>query len=416
MASEHPFEESVIDTTYALTEGASQVGIEDEKAFAVQRPNTKRRHFGFGDLPEQRSGFMADNEDHGSENGAPPRRSVVTIHDVARHAGVSSMTVSRVMNGKRYVSEAMRRKVEAAIAELNYSPNLTARSLSSAVRIGALYSNPSSSNLGAFLMAAFRESGKCGCQFLIEPGVTEEEALEGLSRLIESGIGGVILPPPLCDSPAMLEMAQQHGIVPLAFATAKPREGVSAIVVDDYKGAYDMTQHLIGMGHRAIGFIQGDPRHSPSQRREQGFRAAMAGAGIMIRDEWVAPGLFTYRSGLEAARKLLAADPRPTAIFASNDDMAAAASAVAQGHGLKVPEDLSIAGFDDAPIASTVWPELTTIRQPIGDMAANAVKLLSELVRQARSEGKQEVCHVREMLTLVERGSTGPAPAFAFAP
>lgn len=359
---------------------------------------------------------MADIEDEELERDGRPRRSVVTIHDVARHAGVSSMTVSRVMNGKRYVSDAMRRKVEAVIEELNYSPNLTARTLSSSVRIGALYSNPSSSNLGAFLMGAFRQSGNSGCQFLIEPGVTGEEAEQGLSRLIESGIGGVILPPPLCDSPVMLEMAQRVGVLPLAFATAKPREGVSAIVVDDYKGAFDMTQHLIGLGHREIGFILGHPQHSPSQRREQGYRAAMAGAGIMIRDEWIAPGLFTYRSGLEAARKLLEQEQRPTAVFASNDDMAAAVSAVAHGMGLKVPEDISIAGFDDAPIASTVWPELTTVRQPIAEMAANAVKLLSDLVRQARSGGEQKIHHVREMLTLVERGSTGPAPASAHAP
>lgn len=344
-------------------------------------------------------------------NGPGLRRPVVTIHDVARHAGVSSMTVSRVMNGKRYVSDAMRRKVEASIQALNYSPNVTARSLSSAVRIAAIYSNPSSSNLGAFLMGAFRQSGASGCQFLIEPGVTEEEAAEGLGRLIESGIGGVILPPPLCDSPTILNMAQRAGVLPLAFATAMPREGISAIVVDDYKGAFDMTWHLIGQGHRAIGFIKGDPKHSPSQRREQGYRAAMAGAGIRIQDDWIAPGLFTYRSGLEAARKLIAAKVRPTAIFSSSDDMAAAASAVAHGMGLKVPEDISIAGFDDAPIAATVWPELTTIHQPIAGMAANAVALLSDLVRQARSGGQPEVRHVREMLTLVERGSTGPAPS-----
>lgn len=348
---------------------------------------------------------MAGNEDEGSEGGAAPRRAVVTIHDVARHAGVSSMTVSRVMNGKPYVSETMRRKVEAAIEELNYSPNLTARSLSSAVRVGALYSNPSSSNLGAFLMAAFRESGRCGCQFLIEPGVTEDEALEGLSRLIESGIGGVILPPPLCDSPAMLEMAQRHGVVPLAFATAKPREGVSAIVVDDYKGAYDMTQHLIGTGHRAIGFIQGDPRHSPSQRREQGFRAAMAGAGITIQDEWVAPGLFTYRSGLDAARKLLSARQRPTAIFASNDDMAAAVVSVAHRRQLDVPHALTVVGFDDTPAAVMLWPPLTTVHQPVRDLASEALRLLVAEMAATERPPARRPDRVLEH-TIVKREST----------
>jgi len=118
---------------------------------------------------------MSERSD--AENGNGAKRSVVTIHDVARHAGVSSMTVSRVINGAKYVSKEMQRKVNASIEALSYSPNLTARSLKSDVRIGALYSNPSSSNLGAFLMGAFRQSGASGCQFMIEPGVTEEEAL-----------------------------------------------------------------------------------------------------------------------------------------------------------------------------------------------------------------------------------------------
>jgi LacI family transcriptional regulator len=350
-------------------------------------------------------------EKDGEGGGAAVKRSVVTIHDVARHAGVSSMTVSRVINGAKYVSKEMQRKVNASIEALSYSPNLTARSLSSDVRIGALYSNPSSSNLGAFLMGAFRQSGASGCQFLIEPGVTEAEALEGLGRLIEAGIGGVILPPPLCDSESVLAMVQEAGILPLAFATAKPRDGISAIVVDDYKGAYDMTRYLIDAGHRAIGFIQGDPKHSPSMRREQGYRASMVGAGITIDPEWIAPGRFTYKSGLTAARTILSAAHRPTAIFASNDDMAAAVSAVAHGMGLALPGDLSVAGFDDAPIASTVWPELTTIRQPIADMAAAAVAMLTVQVRNARAGLKVSAEHVREMLTLVERASTGPGPA-----
>jgi hypothetical protein len=170
---------------------------------------------------------------------------------------------------------------------------------------------------------------------------------------------------------------------------------VSAIIVDDYKGAFDMTRHLIDLGHRAIAFIQGDPRHSPSQRREQGYRAAMAGAQLTIAEEWIAPGLFTYRSGLAAARQLLAAERRPTAIFASNDDMAAAVIAVAHGMDLDVPGDLSIAGFDDAAIAATIWPELTTVRQPIAVMAARAVTLLNEQIRAAQRRAAQGIARTR---------------------
>lgn len=350
-------------------------------------------------------------DDHGHPAALDAQRPMVTIHDVARHAGVSSMTVSRVINGKRHVSEETRARVTAAIAALNYSPNLTARSFSSAIRIGALYSNPASSNLGTFMMGAFRESGTSGCQFQVEPGMTEDEAVAGLHRLVEARVGGVILPPPLCDNATLLAMIERANMIPLAFATARPRQGVSAIIVDDYKGAFDMTRHMIELGHRAIGFIQGDPRHSPSQRREQGYRAAMAGAQLTIAEDWIAPGLFTYRSGLEAARQLLGARRRPTAIFASNDDMAAAVIAVAHGMGLDIPRDLAIAGFDDAAIAATIWPELTTVRQPIAAMAARAVALLDSQIRHARSGAKPPVCLVREMLTLVCRASTGHAPA-----
>lgn len=351
-----------------------------------------------------------DDELSPADVAVPLRRTVVTIHDVARHAGVSPMTVSRVMTGKKYVSEEMRLKVDASIKALNYSPNLTARSFSSAVRIGALYTNPSSSNLGAFMMGAYRQGGESGCQLIMESGVTEADALAQLDKMIEVGVGGVILPPPLCESAQLLEMAHAAGVMPLAFAPGAPPEGLSAIVVDDYKGAFDMTRHLIELGHRRIGFIQGDPSHSPSHRREQGYRAAMAGASLLIDDQWIAPGLFTYRSGLEAANRLLRAERRPTAIFASNDAMAAAAITAARVMGLEVPRDISIAGFDDAPIASTIWPDLTTVRQPIADMAAQAVTLINDHIRKAREGKRQAIVRKRASLKLIRRASTGPAP------
>jgi LacI family transcriptional regulator len=343
----------------------------------------------------------------------PARRRVVTIHDVARHAGVSSMTVSRVMTGKRYVSDAMRSKVEASIKALNYSPNLTARSFSSAIRIGALYSSPNSSNLGAFMMGAYKQGGESGCQISFESGLSLGEAVLNLQQMIEAGVGSVILPPPLCDSETLLELVRTADVLPIAFASALPPDGVSAIIVDDYKGAHDMTRHLIGLGHRQIAFIQGDPAHSPSHRREQGYRAAMSAASIIIDERWVVPGMFTYKSGLEAAEQLLAIVPRPTAIFASNDAMAAAATAVSARVGLRVPEDISVAGFDDAPIASVIWPELTTIRQPIAEMAAKAVALANEQLRLRREGREGQIFRKRVALKLIERASTGPAPSSA---
>ena len=318
------------------------------------------------------------------------------------------MTVSRVINNHKYVSKAMREKVNAVIAELNYSPNLSARSLSASVRIGVLYSNPNSSNLGDFLMGAFRQGGASGCQLLVEPAVIDGGDNNGVEKLLAGGVEGIILPPPLCDSAAVLDMLKTEGVFALGFATAAPRADVSAVSVDDFRGACMMTQYLIDLGHTDIGFVRGDPKHSPSARREEGFRATMADAGLSIRADRIAEGHFTYRSGLDAARALLDRPDRPTAIFASNDDMAASVSAVAHGLGMKLPGDLSIGGFDDAPVASTVWPELTTIRQPIPDMAASAVAILCDQIRRARAGQDVPIQHHMAEVTLVERGSTAP--------
>jgi len=350
---------------------------------------------------------MAEEE---TGEGAPVRRGAATIHDVARVAGVSSMTVSRVINGQRYVSAATRDKVTAAVAALHFSPNAAASNLRNAVKIGIVYTNPNSSNLGDFLMGAFRQSTDSGCQLIIEPSAAHACGVSAVSKLLALGIDGVILPPPLCDAPDVLARLAEAGVPALGFATAEPKPGSSAVLIDDFAGASLMTEHLIALGHRDIAFVRGDPEHSPAVRREQGFRDAMANAGLGVREDRVAQGYFTYRSGLDAAHTLLDRPDRPTAIFASNDDMAAAVAAVAHGLGLAIPADISVAGFDDTPVATTVWPELTTIRQPIADMASSAVAILTDQVRRGRSGEHAAPRHDRIDFTLVERASTGAPP------
>jgi LacI family transcriptional regulator len=169
-----------------------------------------------------------------------------------------------------------------------------------------------------------------------------------------------------------------------------------------------MTTHLLELGHRDIAFLQGDPAHSPAKRRESGFRQSMADAGLAVEPRRIAPGLFTYRSGLDAARRLLESNDRPTAVFAANDDMAAGVAAIAHGLGLSIPGDLSIAGFDDTPVATTIWPELTTIRQPIADMASAAVEVMMDAVRQARLGEQPQPQHRLMPLSLIRRASTAP--------
>lgn len=359
-----------------------------------------------------KAGKRGDGRDEGSASGAvhsgpPARPRAVTVHDIARDAGVSSMTVSRVVNGNIGVSEDLRERVNASIRKLDYVPNLAARAArSGARRVGILFSNPGSSNLGEFLMGAFRESGNNGCQLLIEPTLAHATEIDALKKLIGAGIDGVILPPPLCDSIAALELVSRAGIPALSFATAEPRLHASAVLIDDFEASRAMTRYLIELGHSRIAFVSGDPRHSPAVRREEGFRVAMAEAGLAVRPDWMAQGHFTYRSGLEVGRALLGGSDRPSAIVSGNDDMAAAIMAVAHGLDLKIPGDVSITGFDDTPIAMTIWPELTTIRQPIAEMAATAVAMVVEAIKHRRRGDEPAAQHHVAKFTLMERAST----------
>jgi LacI family transcriptional regulator len=316
------------------------------------------------------------------------------------------MTASRVVNHHPHVRPAVRAKVEEAIKALGYRPNPQARATRTGIsQIGMIYSNASSSNLSNYLMGAFRQASISGCQLLIEPSQVHPSPADAVRKLIEVGAGVVILPPPLCDDPAILALLEEAGVGAVRFATAWPQPDTPAVFIDDFEGARLMTQHLLDLGHVDIAFVRGDPQHSTAQRREQGFRDTMAAAGLAVRDDHVADGGFSYRGGLEAARRLLGLTQRPTAIFAANDDMAAAVGAVAHGLGLAIPADLSIAGFDDTPVATTMWPELTTIRQPIADMAASAVLLALEMGRPGGG-GNQ----VRAELTLIQRASTNTPP------
>jgi len=337
--------------------------------------------------------------------------SVVTIHDVARHAGVSPMTVSRVINSEANVREETRARVTASVRALRYSPNLAARSLASAdaMHLGVLYSNPSSAYLSEFLLGSLEQSSLSGSQLVIEQCDKVESEREAVLRLVKGGIDGVILPAPLCDSEESLKAVEETGIPAVLVASGRPAPVFSAVSINDFEAARAMTRHLLALGHKRIGFINGHPNQTASGQRFRGYIEGMTEAGLPVGADQVAQGYFTYRSGLDAAERLLESW-KPTAIFASNDDMAAATMAVAHRRGLDVPGDLSIAGFDDTPLATTVWPALTTIRQPIADMAREAVRLLIEQIRGRRGGAAPPVAHKSLRFTLVPRESTGPAP------
>lgn len=340
-----------------------------------------------------------------------------TVYDVARVAGVSAMTVSRVINGRANVSELTRAKVNAAIDTLKYQPNLAARAArTGTLRIGLLYSNPSASFLSEFLVGAMDQCSQRGGQLILErcDGLQGQHA--AIDKLIAAGADGILVPPPLCDSKAAMKRLHDIGMPTVAVATARPSAGMAAVRIDDYQGALAMTRYLLALGHSDIAIIKGDPKHTPAQLRYRAFQDAMKEAGLTVPPGRVAQGYFTYRSGLDAARQLLAGPSRPSAIFASNDDMAAAVIAVAHGLQLSVPGDLTVCGFDDTPVATTVWPELTTIHQPIADMARAAVSLVLECIRRRRAGDAKLTEHQLLEFTLIARGSSGAPPAAPLPP
>ncbi|MDO7833535.1 LacI family DNA-binding transcriptional regulator [Sphingobium sp. HBC34] len=343
---------------------------------------------------------MSDSRSSRRQRNAP------TINDVAREAGVSPMTVSRVINGEQVVRAATREKVQAAITALNYAPSAAARTLAGGeeTRIGLLYSNPSSSYLSEFLVGSLDQASRSGVDLVVEKWDDEETSIEAVVAHLQRGrIDGVILPPPLCDLAALVDALDRAGIPAVAVATGRAPSDLAAVSIDDRHAAYEMTRHLIALGHDRIGFIKGNPNQSASAKRFEGYVAALTEAGLPMRDELVAQGYFTYRSGLDAAEHILALADPPTAIFASNDDMAAATVAIAHRSGLDVPGDLTVCGFDDTSLATTIWPELTTIRQPINAMARAAVEVL---VRQLKGRRKGDAAeHLVLDYALIRRQS-----------
>ena len=307
------------------------------------------------------------------------------------------MTVSRVVNGSSNVSKTMRELVMKAVQELNYRPNPAARTLAGAhgANIALIYTNPSSAFLSELLVGALVGARTAGAHLMLEAWHSVTPAIEraAASELAKTA-AGVILPPPLCESKIITAELIAADIPIVALASGCFQEPLSCVRIDDFRAAHDVTNYLIKFGHTRIGFIIGHPNQMSSANRLEGFKEAMAEAGLTADPALIKQGYFTYQSGLEAADKLLTGKQPPTAIFASNDDMAAATISVAHRRGLDVPHDLSVVGFDDTPTAITVWPELTTVRQPIAAMAETAVELLMRNVRRKADDIKVVVDHV----------------------
>lgn len=301
----------------------------------------------------------------------------VTIQDVAARAGVSAMTVSNVVNCAGKVGADTRARVLAAVEALGYVPSQAARNLAGAApaRIGVLYADVESLFLSAALAECSVAVAGQGLQMLVRRADGAEPPEQAARALVRSGADALLLLPPFAELLSGTGAFQALAVPAAAIATAQPLADMATVRIDNFSAARALTELLLARGCRRVATITGPAHHSDSRARLDGHRAALAARGL---PELVVAGDFTFASGLAAANILLDRDPRPDAIVAANDDMAAAVLWAAHSRGLNVPRDLSVTGFDDTLLATRVWPTLTTIRQPIRPMVATAVALLTE--------------------------------------
>ncbi|KAF7787261.1 LacI family transcriptional regulator [Pseudoalteromonas rubra] len=330
----------------------------------------------------------------------------VTINSVAQYAGVSKKTVSRVLNNEPNVSPATREKVLKVFKELDYRPNPIARGLArnKSFIIGCLYDNPSKSYITRVQSGALEACHKHNYNLLIHPCELRGEALiDNIDQLLTtSRLDGLVLTPPFSDSKELIEFLKQKQVNYALVASAIQDDDSISVCSNDEQGAYELTEHLIALGHTDIAFIKGHPDHSATENRFNGYKRALEQHKIPLQERLVAEGNFSYHSGADSAKAILDLMPRPSAVFASNDYMAAAVLKLATQRALRVPEDLSIAGFDNAPIARHIWPGLTTIAQPVEEMTRQAVE---QLILQI-SEPQEEVYHRVLEARLITREST----------
>lgn len=327
------------------------------------------------------------------------------IRDVAARAGVAVKTVSRVLNGHPYVSEATRKRVEDAMAALDFRPSVAARILSGAKsnQVALIYDNHSPYYTFQIQKGCWDYCHAKGIRLLAQPVDVDDPAVGAEVRglISETHVDGIILSSPVTDCAAVLAVLDTLDIPFVRISPGTNHALTSSVFMDDSQAGDDMTTHLVNQGHRRIGFVKGHPSHMASEERLYGYRKALDRAGIPFEPALVIDGEFDFDSGVRAAAALLDLAEPPTAIFAANDDMAAGVLAEAHSRGIAVPAALSVAGFDDTTLARTVWPPLTTIHQPMAELARTAAEILI---------AGGEISHRRLPHQLVERASVAPPP------
>jgi LacI family transcriptional regulator len=331
-----------------------------------------------------------------------------TIRDVAKRAGVSIKTVSRVINNEPFVRETTRQKVLVAIDELGFVANQSARQLATgqSFAIGLIFHNASWHYLQDVLRGVLKTARDSGYSTILHPcDVSKEEDIQEILDMVsQQVVDGLLFTPPTDNATTLLQALDKQEF-PFVRLTPSDRESPwPYVTATDYRGAYDMTHYLQSLGHKRIGYVVGPPEQRAAHDRFNGYQDALSEEGIVIAHELIGYGDDHFEAGFTAVQKLLDVQPRPTAVFCNNDEMAAGASAAVYEAGLSVPGDISIAGFDDVTLARQVWPALTTIKQPICEIAQAGTQLLLGILNgKELTQISQEIS-----TTLVVRKSTGP--------
>ncbi|WP_428155037.1 LacI family DNA-binding transcriptional regulator [Brevundimonas sp.] len=336
-----------------------------------------------------------------------------TIDDVARHSNVGRTTVSRVLNGGPNVRDEVRQRVLASVEALNYRVNPQARSLAGGgggilalILASDLEAEPNSFYASALELGALRECLALGYQLLTRhvPQHSPDRRRQVLDLVATQGCQGLILTPPFADDADLIQDIRKKGCHVVTISPGGPGLAVAdGVGIDDEAGGYDIARHLLDFGHKRFAFINGIAGHLSAERRFDGLKRALLEAGLGSETVDVVRGDFTFRSGGLLTTQLLDQAEPPTALICANDDMAAGALSVAHGRGLDVPGQLSITGFDDTPVSQIVWPPLSTVHQPLKDMARQAVLTL---VRRLGAGG-EDWSFMTLPHTVVARGSAG---------
>jgi LacI family transcriptional regulator, galactose operon repressor len=344
-----------------------------------------------------------------------------TINDVAAQAGVSIKTVSRVINNEPSVRPATREKVLEAVAALSYQPNLAARNLAGtrSYTIALIYDNPNAYYVIDMQNGILETCKARGYELLIHPSDAKSGSInDELRTLMEhSKVAGVVLTPPFSETPSVIDEVKKLGLdyVRIVSSQAAEADEDNCIQVDDSAAAFDITRHLIEHGHRRIGFLCGGEEHVSTHGRLDGYKQALQQAGISEDPTLIVRGEYSFDSGVSGAKILLESDNPPSAIFASNDEMAAGALFAARLMHIEIPAQLSIVGFEDSPFSRQTWPKLTTAHQPNNEIAKCAAALV---LNKARSKGATESAAANRdagitkkfVPELLVRDSTGDAP------